>query len=97
MAEPRARLSGFVGPRGKLEPDVGRALVDAPASGESLDQKQSTAADVVRASRAEFVLEAAALIDHLAANNALVELKSEDDLATSVYKGVAHELRNNEE
>ena len=48
-------------------------------------RKQSTAADVVRTSRADFVLEAATLIDHLAANNALVELKSEDDLATSMH------------
>ena len=85
MAEPRARLPGCVGPRRKLEPDVGRALVDAPAIAESLDEKQSTAADVVRTSRADFVLEAAALIDHLAANNAVVELKSEDDLATSMH------------
>jgi len=59
--------------------------VDARAIGESLDQKQCTAADVVRTSCAEFVLEAAALIDHLTANNALVELKSEDDRATSMH------------
>ena len=71
--------------------------MDAPAIGESLDQKQPTAADFVRTSRADLVFEPAALIDDLAANNALVELKSEDDLATSMHQGVAHELRNNQE
>jgi hypothetical protein len=70
---PQARTRRGSRPRGR------------PAIVESLDQKQSTAADVVRTSRADFKLEAAALIDHLAANNALVELKSEDDLATSMH------------
>ena len=58
--------------------------MDAPAIGESVDQKQSTAFRVFRASRADLVLEPVALVDHLAAHSALVELKSEDDLATSM-------------
>ena len=58
--------------------------MDAPASGESPDQKQSTAADIFRTSRSDLVLEPAALVDHLAAHNALVELKSEDHLAASM-------------
>jgi hypothetical protein len=57
--------------------------VDASAIGESRDQKRSTASDVFRTSRADLVLEPAALVDHLAANAVLVELKSEDDPATS--------------
>jgi hypothetical protein len=69
----------------KLEPDVGRALVHAPTSGESFDQKQSAAADVVRASRADLGLETAAFVDDFAASDPLVEFKSEDDLATPMH------------
>ena len=96
MAKPRAQLPMCAGPRPELEPDVRRALMDAPAIGEFRDQKQSTASDVFRTSRADLVLEPAALIDHLAANDALVELKSEDDLAASMLQGVTDELRDNQ-
>ena len=61
-----------------------RGLMDAPAIGESRDQKQSTAPDVFRTPRANLVLEPVALVDHLAANDALVEFKPEDDPATSM-------------
>ena len=84
LAQPRERLPWRLGPRRKLEPDVRRALVDAPAIGESRDEEQAAASDVLRTSRADLVLEPAALVDHLAANDVLVELKSEDDLAASV-------------
>ena len=77
----------LVGPQ-KLEPDVGRALVRAPTSGESFDQKQSAAADVVRSSGADLVLETAAFVDDFAASDPLVEFKSEDDLATPVHKAL---------
>ena len=70
--------------------------MDAPAIGEGRDQKQSTAPDVFRASRADLVLKSAALINHLAASNALVELKSEDDLATSMLQSVTDELRDHQ-
>jgi hypothetical protein len=70
--------------------------MNAPSIGEFRDQKQSTAPDVFRTSRADLVLEPAALIDHLAANNALVELKTEDDLAASMIYGIAHEFRDHE-
>ena len=84
LAQPRERLPRRLGPRRKLKPDVRRALVDAPAIGESRDEEQSTASDVLRTSCADLVLEPAALVDHLAADDVLVELNSEDDLATSV-------------
>jgi hypothetical protein len=59
--------------------------VDAPAVGERFDEKQSAAADLVSSSRADLVLEPAALIDDFPANDPIVELKSKDDLATAVY------------
>jgi ERCC4-type nuclease len=66
--------------------------MDAPAIGESRDDKQSMASDILTTSRADHVLEPAALVDYLAANDAVVESKSEHDLAMSMLEGVAHEL-----
>ena len=67
---------------------MGRALVDAPAIGECFDQKQSAAADFFRSARADLAFEPGALIDDFAANDLLVELKSEDDLATSMHQAL---------
>jgi hypothetical protein len=84
LAQPRERLPRRLGPRRKLKPGVCRALVDAPAIGESPDQEQPAASDVLRTTRTDLVLEPAALVDHLPANDVVIELKSEDNLPASV-------------
>ena len=61
------QLSRALSPHGSS--GRGRALVNAPTVGESLDQRQSAAADVVRSSRADLVLETAAFVDDFAAND----------------------------
>src|SRR3954454_20009780 len=74
LAEPRTQPAGGARSRAKLEPDVGRALMNAPAISECRDQRQSTAPHVLRTSFANLVFEPAALVGHLAADDAIVEL-----------------------
>jgi hypothetical protein len=48
------------------------------------------------ASRAYLAFEPSTLVDDLAANDLIADLKSEDDLASSVNRSVADELRDNQ-
>jgi hypothetical protein len=70
--------------------------MDAPVTGESIDQVQPTAADFLRSSRAYLAFKPGALVDDLAADDLVVDVKSEDDLASAVDQGIAHELRDHQ-
>ncbi len=79
-----------------LEPDMGRALVDAPALGQLADDVEPPPADVRDAVVAEPPLEATALVDHLALDARRVGLDPELDLAGPVEDGVGDELAHRE-
>src|SRR5687768_10530680 len=66
VAETRCGLLCRCRRAGELEPDVGGALVDAPAAGERLDDREPASADILRTALAHLKLEAAALVDDLA-------------------------------
>ena len=70
--------------------------MDPPATGESVDQEQPAAADVLGSSRPDLTFEPGALVDNLAADNLIVELKPEGDFASSMKRGVSHEFRDHE-
>ena len=70
--------------------------MDAPATGESVDQKQPAAADFFGTPRTDLAFEPGALVDDLAADDRVVDLESEDDLASSVDRGIVDEFRDHQ-
>jgi hypothetical protein len=76
----------------QLKPDVGWALVDAPASGEVFDDAQPPAGDLLKARAAQVALELAPLVDDPDEQTLLVELCAQSDVTLSVEDGVGCQL-----
>ena len=75
FAEPRSRQL-------QLKPDVRRALVHAPTTGELFDDVQSPSANVLKVAMAQLVLKPAALIDDLHQQPVLIQASTQDDPVT---------------
>ena len=70
--------------------------MDSPTTCESVDHEKPATAGVFGCSRPYLMHEPGALVDHVAADDLVVEAKSEDHLTDSVNRRIGHQFRNHE-
>ena len=70
--------------------------MDSPTTRESVDHEKPATAEVLGCSRSYLMHEPGALVDHLAADDLVVEAKSKDHLTDSVNQRIGHQFRDHE-
>ena len=80
----------------ELEPDMRRALVNAPTARHGVDDMKTASAHVVGTALSHLSLEAAPLVDHLPENTIALDTDDQRDGALTVRDGVGDKLRDHE-
>ena len=76
----------------EFEPHPGWRVLDAPASGLCIDDRQPEPGGIARASAQSGGFESVALVEHFDERSAVVEVCFEDDLAFTVNNSIGDEL-----